>query len=149
MPRTKGKTNINIDAAMIHVLGDMLQSIGVTIAATIIYFYPAAWIADPVCTFLFSILVMCTTFPVVKKCILIVMEGAPVNFDMVALTKDIWDLNTEGHEDIIDVHDLHVWAISVGKNALTVHIKSHRPLKTLSEITELCRKKYKLYHTVI
>ena len=108
MPRTQGKTNINIDAAMIHVLGDMLQSIGVTIAATIIYFYPAAWVADPVCTFLFSVLVMCTTFPVVKKCILIVMEGAPVNFDMVALTKDIWDLNTEGHEDIIDVHDLHV-----------------------------------------
>ena len=134
---------------MIHVLGDMLQSIGVVISASIIYFVPEAWYADPICTYIFAVIVCFTTFPVIKKCILVVMEGTPGNLDVKALTKDIWDLNTEGHEDIIDVHDLHVWAISVGKNAMTVHIKSHRPLKTLSEITELCRKKYSLYHTVI
>lgn len=122
---------------------------GVTIAATVIYFYPAAWIADPICTFMFSVIVVYTTLPVIKKCILIVMEGTPASFNMKGLTHDIWELNTEGHEDIVDVHDLHVWVISVGKNAMTVHIKSHKPLKTLSEVTELCRKKYNLHHTVI
>ena len=92
---------------------------------------------------------MATTLPVIKKCILIIMEGVPSQFDIKSLQKDIWELNSEGHEDIIDVHDLHVWAISVNKNAMTVHIKSHIPLKTLSEVTELVRKKYGLYHTVI
>jgi len=77
------------------------------------------------------------------------MEGTPVSFNIVGLTNDIWKLNTEGQEDIVDVHDLHVWVISVGKNAMTVHIKSHQPLKTLNEVTKLCRKKYNLYHTVI
>jgi len=62
---------------VVHVIGDMLQSIGVIIAATIIYKWPEAKIADPICTYLFSILVMFTTIPVVKDCGKILMEGAP------------------------------------------------------------------------
>lgn len=75
---------------------------------------------------------MCTTIPVVKRCLVILMEGTPEKFDVKQLTADIWALNTEGNMNIIDVHDLHVWSISYGKNAMTVHIKSHTPLHTLS-----------------
>jgi len=131
------------------VLGDMLMSVGVIIAATIIYFFPNLWFCDPICTYLFSVIVMFTTIPVLRKCIHVIMEGVPAGFDIKTFQADIWALNTEGHMDIMDVHDLHVWSISVGKLAMTVHIKSHRPLKTLSEVTNLCRSKYQLFHTVI
>jgi solute carrier family 30 (zinc transporter), member 2 len=48
------------------------------------------------------------------------------------------------------VHDLHVWSISMGKNAMTVHIVvAQDPLKTLQQVTDLCRRKYSLNHTVI
>ena len=77
------------------------------------------------------------------------MEGTPEKFDVKQLNKGIWALNTEDDKDIVDVHDLHVWSISVGKNAMTVHIKSLNPLKTLSQVTDLCRRKYALNHTVI
>lgn len=77
------------------------------------------------------------------------MEGTPEKFDVKSLSQDIWALNTETEKNIIDVHDLHVWSISLGKNAMTVHIKSHNPLKTLGEVTDLCRRKYSLNHTVI
>ena len=69
--------NINIRAAVVHVIGDMLQSIGVIIASVLIYIWPETKSADPICTYLFSILVIFTTIPVFKDCIRILMESKP------------------------------------------------------------------------
>ena len=69
--------NINIRAAVVHVIGDMLQSIGVIIASVLIYIWPETKIADPICTYLFSILVIITTIPVFKDCMVILMESKP------------------------------------------------------------------------
>ena len=66
--------NINIRAAIIHIMGDMLQSIGVICASFIIYIWPEAKIADPICTYLFTILVLCSTVPVSIDCVKILME---------------------------------------------------------------------------
>uniref|UniRef100_A0A1A9UH33 Cation efflux protein transmembrane domain-containing protein n=1 Tax=Glossina austeni TaxID=7395 RepID=A0A1A9UH33_GLOAU len=63
--------NINVRAAFIHVLGDMLNSVGVFVAALIIYFRPQYVIADPVCTFIFSIIVLFTTFAIMKDALLV------------------------------------------------------------------------------
>lgn len=67
----KEAQNINVRAAYIHVLGDMVQSIGVFIAALIIYFKPEWSIADPICTFIFSIIVLFTTFAIIKDALLV------------------------------------------------------------------------------
>lgn len=63
-----GGYNINVDAAFIHAIGDMCLSLGVCISATLIYFKPTWTIADPMCTFLFSIIICCTASPVIKNC---------------------------------------------------------------------------------
>ena len=52
-------------------------------------------------------------------------------------------------DDIVDVHDLHVWSLSAGKLSMSVHMTSRKPLKTLSMATDLCRRKYNLFHTTI
>ena len=75
-------SNINVDAAFLHVLGDMLMSVGVIIAATIIYFFPALWMADPLCTYLFSIIVVITTLPIIKNIMEVMMEGSPKNINV-------------------------------------------------------------------
>ena len=136
--------NINVTSAYLHVLGDMLMSVGVIIAAFIIYFFPAWNIADPICTYLFSVIICFTTVPVFKDCILVLLEGTPDQIDMEQLETDM--LNLPGVEDL---HDFHVWSISVGKFALSAHITSETPLKTLCLATDLCRRKYKLFHTTI
>ena len=138
--------NMNVNAAYLHVLGDMLMSIGVIIAATVIYFDEALWWMDPVCTYVFSIIVLVTTIPIVKSCIHIMMEGAPRSINIEDLRQDI--LDTCG-EDIVDMHDLHVWTISQGKISMSCHIKSIKPLKTLSAVTDMCRRRHNLYHTTI
>ena len=97
----------------------MLMSCGVIIAATIIYFFPQLWMADPICTYLFSILVLFTTMPIIKSVIVVMMEGTPASIDVEQLKEDIM---MECGEDIVEIHDLHVWTISMGKVSMTGHV---------------------------
>jgi len=60
-----GQSNLNMDAATLHVLGDLLSSVGVIIASIFIYFWPSMWIMDPICTYIFAIFVSYTTLPTV------------------------------------------------------------------------------------
>lgn len=71
--------NINVRAAFIHVVGDFVQSLGVFIAALLIYFKPDWVIVDPICTFLFSILVLFTTVAILRDALTVLMEGI-INF---------------------------------------------------------------------
>lgn len=66
--------NVNVRAAFIHVLGDFVQSLGVLCAAIIIKF--TGWtLADPICTYFFSIIVLCTSLPVFWDICLILLES--------------------------------------------------------------------------
>lgn len=139
--------NMNIDAAFLHVMGDMLMSFGVTIAAFFIYLNPNLWWFDPLCTYLFSVIVMFTTMPIIKNCIQIMMEGTPKGISMKKLRNKIMSLDSE---NIVDVHDIHVWQIAASKNTMSAHITSKKPLKTLAQVTDLVRRPpYNLHHTTI
>uniref|UniRef100_A0A3Q1GKL3 Probable proton-coupled zinc antiporter SLC30A3 n=1 Tax=Acanthochromis polyacanthus TaxID=80966 RepID=A0A3Q1GKL3_9TELE len=70
-----GHGNTSVRAAFIHVVGDLLQSVGVMVAAIIIYFRPEYKVADPICTFLFSVFVLCTTITILRDVFRILMEG--------------------------------------------------------------------------
>lgn len=63
--------NMNVRAALIHVIGDVIQSVGVFVAAGVIYFWPEYAIVDPICTFVFSIIVLFTTFTIMKDALLV------------------------------------------------------------------------------
>ena len=78
---------------MLHVIGDCIQSVGVIIAALIIYFEPRAWFVDPICTYIFAIIVVVTTIPITKRCLKILMEGTPDEFNVKQLSEDIWAHN--------------------------------------------------------
>lgn len=63
--------NMNVRAAMIHVISDFVQSCGVFVAALVIYIKPEWQVIDPICTFLFSILVLVTTIRIMKDALLV------------------------------------------------------------------------------
>lgn len=109
--------NINVRAAFIHVIGDFLQSIGVFIAALIIYFKNDWRIVDPICTFLFSVLVLFTTYNIIKDVLMVLMEGLPKGVEF----KEVMDmlLSIEG---VKKVHNLRIWALSLDKTAMSAHI---------------------------
>jgi len=118
--KKEARRNINVDAAFLHALGDMIMSIGVCIAATIIYFQPTWVVADPICTFVFSVIVCFTVTPIVKNCINVLMEGAPSEIDSEELLKDIKAIGPD-----IGIHDFHLWSISVGKFAMSAHVTTN------------------------
>ncbi|NXG88381.1 ZNT2 protein, partial [Stercorarius parasiticus] len=67
--------NASVRAAFVHVVGDLLQSVGVLIASYIIFFKPEYKYVDPICTFLFSALVLGTTLTILRDVLLVLMEG--------------------------------------------------------------------------
>lgn len=136
--------NLNIQAAVLHVIGDLLQSVGVVIAGAIIYFYPHASLADPICTIVFSIIVMFTTVPIVKSCIKILMEATPDTLNSIEIEQDLKEL-----ENIIEIHDLHIWSLSSGKISLSCHLISNEPWKSLSEANKLLKEKYGIFHSTL
>lgn len=109
--------NPSVRAAFIHVIGDLLQSLGVLVAAYILYFKPEYKYVDPICTFLFSILVLGTTLTILRDVILVLMEGTPKGVDFTAV-RDLL-LSVEGVEAL---HSLHIWALTVAQPMLSVHI---------------------------
>ena len=139
------KENLNLRAAIVHMVGDMVQSAGVIIAALIIYFKPDWTIADPICTFLFSILVMITTVPVFRDCMRHLMETSPDDIESAELYNAI-----QGLPFVHEIHDFHLWTLSEDKPIFTAHIVvSGDPSHALYLITELLQKEYEIYHSTI
>lgn len=139
--------NINVRAAFIHVLGDVLQSVGVFLAALVIYFKPEWAIADPICTFVFSVIVLFTTFSIMKDALLVLMEGSP-SYLQFAEVMEIF-LNIPGVER---VHNLRIWALSINKIALSAHLAvapGANPKKILQEATTAVHLKYNFFETTI
>ncbi|XP_039278577.1 zinc transporter 2 isoform X5 [Nilaparvata lugens] len=114
----RGSNSINVRAAFIHVLGDFIQSTGVFIASILIYFNGPSWyIIDPICTFLFSILVMITTFTILKDTMLVLMEGMPRGVEYGDVLDTLLSI-----QHVEKVHNLRIWALSLDKTALAAHI---------------------------
>ena len=101
----------------------MLQSIGVIIASVLIYIWPETKTADPICTYLFSILVIITTIPVFKDCMTILMESKPKGVQPEKIKNQIMSV-----KGVKAVTDFHVWALAGNKNILTAHILIEEPM---------------------
>lgn len=143
----KERENINVKAAFIHVVGDLIQSIGVLIAAFIIYFKPEWKLADPICTFVFSLIVMVTTFKIFLDIVNVLMEGTPRGIDITSVRRSF--LKIPG---VKDVHNLRLWSLSMDKIALSVHLavdSQTDPLKTLRLGSAMVRLKYDISESTI
>ncbi|XP_072321013.1 probable proton-coupled zinc antiporter SLC30A4 [Eucyclogobius newberryi] len=119
-PKSQQKSHgsLAVRAAFIHALGDLLQSVGVLIAAYIVRFKPEYKLADPICTYIFSVLVLCTTFRIIRDTVVIVLEGVPRHLDTQRIRDDLLKL-----EDVQSVDELNVWALTADKTAALVHLQ--------------------------
>ncbi|CAH1247811.1 SLC30A2 [Branchiostoma lanceolatum] len=141
------KENVNVRAAFIHVVGDFVQSLGVLIAAIIIYFRPDWAIADPICTFMFSVLVLITTLSILRDTINVLMEGTPRGLDFNSVKESL-----KAIPGVHAVHGLHIWSLTVGKNALAVHIAvdvDADPQEVLDIASRLVRSRFDVHSSTI
>jgi cobalt-zinc-cadmium efflux system protein len=108
--------NLNVRAAVLHAVGDMIASIGVILAGAIILFTGWTFI-DPIVSVFIAALIGWNAFRIVLETVNILLEGTPRDLDLGAVRTAI--TNVDG---VLSAHDLHVWCISSEHTAMSCHI---------------------------
>ncbi|MFL6510656.1 MAG: cation diffusion facilitator family transporter [Nitrososphaera sp.] len=140
--------SINIHSAFIHVVYDTISSVAVIITG-LITLNTGITIVDPLVAFLISGLVARSAYTIVKSSTHILLEGAPSKLDMQEIIITLKQL-----DGVVDVHDLHVWTISTGMDALSGHVVIRDQMLSesstiLSQINTVLAKRYNITHTTI
>nr|WP_315010609.1 cation diffusion facilitator family transporter [uncultured Campylobacter sp.] len=110
------RESVNMRGAYLHVLGDTLGSVGAIAAALAMMCFGWGW-ADAAASLLVAALIVKSGWGVLKESLNILMEGSPKGVCLDGLVAQI-----RGVDGVLSVHDLHVWSITSGANALTAHI---------------------------
>jgi len=139
---------INIRAALIHVLGDLLQSIGVLISSLLIKFFgDSCKIADPICTLVFALIVVVTTLTVLKDTLVILLEGTPANIEYDDVYQDLLNI-----KEVYKVHSLHIWSLTGDLPVLSVHLATSPAAdseQVRTDTNKMLRNKHKIFRTTI
>ena len=136
---------MNVQAAYLHILGDVVNSVGVIIASIIIWLTDGRmWYMDPICTYIFSVIVFYTTRITFFHCLRMLMEGTPPEVSYDGLKKSVSRV-----PGVLDVHCLHVWSISENKNACSMHVRVKPDTDPLKEINVIIREKFGIFHSAV
>lgn len=137
------KESLNIKTAYLHVVGDLLGSIGVILAGVILWI--TRWNPiDPIISILFALGVVYGSGKIIRQTVSVLMESTPEGYDPIAIEKDL--LSIPG---VKEVHDLHIWAVSTKKVAISAHLIANKPHAALNEAHRVIEEKHKITHMTI
>jgi cobalt-zinc-cadmium efflux system protein len=140
-------SNLNVKGAYLEVWADALGSVGVIIAALIVYY--TGWTrADPIVAVLIALWVLPRTWNLVKQSVNVLLEGVPEGMDLSAIDKRLRAVS-----GVCNVHDLHIWAIGSGKASLTAHLILDNAQadvqRVLHDASNLLQREFGLTHTTL
>ncbi|MCM3784072.1 cation diffusion facilitator family transporter [Neobacillus mesonae] len=140
------KGNLNLRGAFLHVLGDLLGSVGAIAAGLLMLFF--GWsIADPIASILVAVLILVSGFRVTKDSLHVLMEGNPDSIDIDEVRSQLLELPNVSH-----LHDLHSWSITSDFPALTVHLVVTEPAdrdEILRQAKDLLKNTFNIQHSTI
>ena len=144
---TKKENNINIKSAMLHFLGDLLNSVGVIISSIIIYFTNFVYI-DIIMSVVISVIIFIGGYKISKEAFFILMEAVPSEVDLNTLRNEL--LNIDG---IKNIHELHIWKNDNEEISFTAHIlldnyEKHNNYRIINEIKEKLTV-YDIFHMTV
>lgn len=140
--------DLNIRSAFLHLMGDVLSTLGAVIAGFIILFTGWNWL-DPLVSVLIGLMILWSAWGILREAIDILMESAPVDLDVDNLVRDI--LSTEG---VRNIHDLHVWSITRTMRTLSAHLVTDdmpvsKCTKLRESVNQLLFQKYGISHATM
>lgn len=146
--RERAKDNLNVKGAFLHLLGDMLSSIGVIVAALLVYFF-GLQLADPVISIVISIVILYGAYRIIAQSVYILLEFTPGNVDLMEVKTELKKVN-----GVIDVHDLHAWTLASGIYALSAHVQvEDQPVSACSCVIRDCerllKEKFNISHSTL
>ncbi|MCF8229565.1 MAG: cation diffusion facilitator family transporter [Bacteroidales bacterium] len=147
--RGHSKSNINIKAAYLHLIGDTLSSVAVIVGGILIYFFDVYWV-DPLITVLISIYIIKETISVLMETYNILMQGTPKNINLKEIQRRI-----EKIQEISGIHHVHAWNLSDKEIHFEAHIDLKKDLrlseseKVLLKVKEMLNRRFGITHVTL
>ena len=144
--RSGSNESLNMKGAYFEVLSDMLTSIGVIVAG-IIMLTTGWYYADPLISAGIGLFILPRTWILLKDAVGVLIEGTPADVDLEKLRESLGKV-----EGVADTHDLHVWSLTSGVNAMSVHavlINDDEHDAVMKRIHEFCTKEFKISHVTV
>ena len=146
--RSEPSENLNIRSALLHVVGDILANLAV-IAGGLVIHLTGWYFVDPLLSIVIALIIVGSAWSIVLETIGILMEGTPKGINLEKLTRDL-----SATAGVLEVHDLHVWSLAAGINALSGHVviadqALSESALVLQMLSELLREKYGIHHATI
>lgn len=138
--------SLNIRGAWLHLLTDALGSVAAIIAGVLIAWRGWYWV-DPAASIAIGILVIYSSWDLVKQAIAILMEGTPSHLDLATIESEMREV-----EGVCEVHDLHVWTITSGLDSLSAHAVlegEHDPRVALDALQRVLHDRFNIEHVTI
>jgi cobalt-zinc-cadmium efflux system protein len=139
--------SLNIRGAFFHVLSDAVGSLGAVIASLAILF-GGYEIADPIISAIVGVMILCSSWILIRDAVDILLEGTPSHVNIVTLQEQLREIPGVG-----SVHDLHVWTLTSGVLAMSCHAvmsaDNFSQSSILAKVKALAREEFKIDHTTI
>jgi len=108
--------DLNVKGAYLHLMADAAVSLGVVVSGVLIFFFHFYWL-DLVMSLVIVVVIFYSTWNLFKDSLSLTLDGVPKGIDLNAVVSEIKEV-----DGVIDVHHLHIWAISTSQNAMTAHV---------------------------
>jgi cobalt-zinc-cadmium efflux system protein len=141
--------SLNVRGAWLHILSDLLGTFGVLIGGLLVWIYGWYW-ADPAVSFLIGALVIVASWHLVKESVGVLLEGTPSHIDLPSVRDAMLEV-----DGVLDVHDLHVWTITSGIEAMSGHVVvpedwgGRSQADILAELHRLMHDRFGIEHSTI
>lgn len=142
----RGSRSLNVRAAYLHLLGDLLGSIGTLVAAALIGAFDWGW-ADPVVSVVVGGLIVASSWRLVLDSVNVLLESVPSHLDAAAVERCLRDIG-----GVSGVHDLHLWSLAGGAPLLTAHLvvdHSVPAAQVLRSATAALRERFGITHATL
>lgn len=140
------KTDLNLRGAFLHMAADALVSLGVVIAGAIFIWTGWAWL-DPAISLVIAVVILWSTWDLLRQSVHLSLDGVPVSIQLEKVRNYL-----TAQPNVIEVHDLHVWAMSTSEIALTVHLvmrDGHPGNEFLCRVAEKLHDNFTIGHVTI
>jgi cobalt-zinc-cadmium efflux system protein len=139
--------DVNLGAASLHVLGDLMGSVGAVFAALAVRWMSWNW-ADPVLSLLVSLLILRSAWELLRRSTHILLEGVPEGMD----PQEVEAVLRGADASIRDVHHLHVWQLASGSRMATLHLELHDQgdgARALAAVNQTLLERFSIRHTTV
>jgi len=146
--RKGSESDLNLRSAFLHLMGDVLSTVGAVIAGVIIYFTDANWL-DPLVSVLIGFLILYNAWGILRDAVDILLEATPRDVDTGKLVQDLMQI-----KGVLGVHDLHVWSLTQSLRTMSAHVLTEdlsisAGAEIQRQINEIVYHRYNIAHATL